>query len=212
VVEKGIPKTAVTTPFGMYEFLRMFFGLRNAAQTFERFMDGVLNSLDFCYTYIDDILVASSHSPEKHYEHLKVLFEQLQKYAIIINPEKCVFGQSELEFLGYLVSGEGIRSLPERVRAISNYQRPTTARDLRIYLGMLNFCRRFLAETEKNISTAKNISNDLLQDNVRGKTPMAWFSIAQEAFDALRENLTKTALLAHPRTNAEIALFADASE
>jgi len=74
VAEEDIPKTAVTMPFGMYEFLRMSFGLRNVAQTFQRFMDGVLSGLDFCYTYIDDILVASS-SPEEHYEQLKILFD-----------------------------------------------------------------------------------------------------------------------------------------
>jgi len=76
MVKEDISRIAVTIPFGMYEFLHMSFGLRNAAQTFQRFMDGILIGLDFCYTYIDDILIASS-SPKEHYEHLKVLFERL---------------------------------------------------------------------------------------------------------------------------------------
>jgi len=115
-----------------------------------------------------------------------------------------------VEFLGYLVSGEGIRPLPERVRAIFDYQRPTTAKGLRRYLGMLNFSgRRFLPEAAKTLAP---LNNDLLRGNIRGKTPVEWFSIAQEAFDASRESLAKTALLAHPRGNAEIPLFTDASD
>jgi len=207
VVKEDIPKTAVTTPFGMYEFVRMSFDLRNAAQTFERFMDGALSDLHFCYTYIDDILVASS-SPEEHYEQLKLLFERLQEYGIIINPAKCVLGQSEVEFLGYLVSGEGIRPLPERVRAISEYPRPTTAKGLRRYLGMLNFYRRCLSEAAKTLAPL----NDLLRSNACGKTLVEWSPKAQKAFDASRESLAKTALLAHPRGNAKIALFTDASD
>jgi len=207
VAKEDIPKTAITTPFGMYEFLRMSLGLRNAAQTFQQFMDGALSGLDFCYTYIDDILVASS-SPEEYYEQLKLLFERLQEYDIIINPAKCVLGQSEVEFLGYLISGEGVRPLSERVRAISDYPRPTTAKGLQRYLGMLNFYRRFLPEAAKTLASL----NDLLRGNARGKTPVEWFSRAQEAFDASRESLAKTALLAHPRGNAKIALFTDASD
>ena len=91
VAEKDIPKTAITTPFGMFEFPYMSFGLRNAAQTFQRFIDEVLHGLNFCFAYIDDILVASS-SPEEHREHLQVLFERLRTYSVVINPAKCVFG------------------------------------------------------------------------------------------------------------------------
>jgi len=78
VAEEDIPKTAITTLFDMYEFLNMSFDLRNAAQTFQRFMNGVLEGLEFCYVYIDDILVAS-FSPEEHYEHLKILLRRLEE-------------------------------------------------------------------------------------------------------------------------------------
>ena len=93
-----IPKTAVTTPFGVFEFLTMPFGLRNAARTFQRFMDEVVRDLDFVYNYIDDILVASA-SPEKHVTYLRLQFERFQKFLVRINPGKCVFGASSLTFL-----------------------------------------------------------------------------------------------------------------
>ena len=82
-----IPKTAVTTPFAAFEFLTMPFGLRNAASTFQRFMDEVVRDLDFVYNYIDDILVASASS-EEHVTHLRLLFELFQKYQVRINPGK----------------------------------------------------------------------------------------------------------------------------
>ena len=104
---EDIPKTAVTTPFGLFEFVRMPFGLKNAAQTFQRFMDQVLRGLPFCYVYIDDLLIASK-APEQHKEHLCAVFKRLQQHGIIINPQKCKFGVASLEFLGHLVDSSGI--------------------------------------------------------------------------------------------------------
>jgi hypothetical protein len=84
----------------------MSFGLRNAAQTFQRFMDGVLRGFDFCFAYLGDILVFS-RSPEKHEQYLRALFTQIQRYGIIINPANCVFRTPEVTFLGHKVSAEG---------------------------------------------------------------------------------------------------------
>ena len=115
-----IPKTAIATPFGLFEFVRMPFGLRNAAQTFQRFMDQVLRGLDFCYVYIDDLLVASS-SPEERKQHIRLIFERLRHYSIIIHPQKCVFGASSIVFLGHLVDSNGIHPLPAKVQAIVDF-------------------------------------------------------------------------------------------
>ncbi|PIK41367.1 gag-pol polyprotein [Apostichopus japonicus] len=120
VEDSDICKTAITTPFGLFEFKRMPFGLRNAAQTFQRFMDEVTRGLPFCYTYIDDVLVASN-SPEEHTRHLKQLFARLADYGVVINPTKCQFGVPELEFLGHKLSSKGISPLPEKVQAIAEF-------------------------------------------------------------------------------------------
>jgi hypothetical protein len=92
-------KTAITTPFGFFEFPVISFGLRNAAQTFQRFMDDILKDLDFCFAYLDDILLFS-RSSEDHYKHLRTLFSKLQNYGILLNPAKCIFPVSEISFLG----------------------------------------------------------------------------------------------------------------
>nr|XP_012136803.1 PREDICTED: uncharacterized protein K02A2.6-like [Megachile rotundata] len=127
--EEDIPKTAIITPFGLFEFPFMTFGLRNAAQTFQRFMNEVTSGLDFCFTYIDDILVASENE-EQHLRHLEALFKRLREYELVINPSKCIFGAAAVEFLGHRVSADGLQPLPEKVQAISEYPPSTTVRGL----------------------------------------------------------------------------------
>ena len=128
-----IPKTAISTPFGLFEFVRMPFGLRNAAQSFQRFMDQVLRGLDFCYIYLDDLLV-TSESPDQHMEHLRLVFERLRHYGMI-NPQKCKFGVASVEFLGHLVDSTGIHPLQDKVQAIRDFPQPTSNVNFVLSLG-----------------------------------------------------------------------------
>ena len=93
VAPEDVSKTAVITPFGLFEFKRMPYGLRNAAQTFQRFMDEVCRDLDFVFVFIDDFLVFST-MPEQHRHHLRQLFQRLEHYGLVINPKKCELGSS----------------------------------------------------------------------------------------------------------------------
>ena len=101
-----VPKTAIITPFGLFEFLRMPFGLKNVAQAFQRLMDGILRGIDFVFVYLDDILVAS-RTPQEHLSHLKTLFRLLSTNGITINREKSKFGRQEVTYLGHLVNARG---------------------------------------------------------------------------------------------------------
>jgi hypothetical protein len=151
VAPEDIHKTATITPFGLFEWTRMPFGLRNAAQSFQRFIDEVIRDLPFCYAYIDDILVFSK-STNEHNTHLKALFTKLTDYGITINPDKCVFATQELDFLGYKVSTQGVTPLPNKVEAIRNFPKPANQRKLREFLGMINFYHRFIPNCAKILS------------------------------------------------------------
>ena len=121
----------------------MPFGLRNAAQTFQRFTDEVLRCLHFSYAYIDDVLIASA-TPEEHQCHLRFVLARFQKHGIVINPSKCKFGVEELEFLGYTVNKHGIRPLEERVLALKCFPQPTTRPKLHEFLGLVNVYHHFV--------------------------------------------------------------------
>ena len=143
VLEEHIPKTAVITPFGLWEFLRMPFGQKNAAQTFQRLMDGVLRDIEYVFVYLDDILIGSKN-PAEHKVHLRKVFELLVKNGLLINKPKCVFGVPELDYLGHRVTSEGITPLKSRVEAIKSFPIPNSKKSLQRFLGMLNFYRRFI--------------------------------------------------------------------
>ena len=127
--------TTITMPFGLFEFRRMPFGLRNATQTFLHFMDQVLHGLDFCYVYIDDVI--TSHTPEEHKEHLCLVLQHFDLYGIIINPTKCVLGVNELQFLGHHVTQYGLSPLPDQVQVIRDFPQPNTLCQVREFLGMV---------------------------------------------------------------------------
>ncbi|XP_003366955.1 conserved hypothetical protein, partial [Trichinella spiralis] len=119
VAEEDILKTAITTPFGLFEY---------------RFMDEVIRGLRFCFVYLDDVLVAS-RSKEEHEKHLATLFHWFEKYGVKLNPAKCVFFAPDLEFLGFKVCSQGIKPLAEKVEAIRRFRQPTTMHELRQFLG-----------------------------------------------------------------------------
>lgn len=203
-----IPKTAITTPFGMFEFPFMTFGLRNAAQTFQRFIDEVLSGLDFCYGYLDDIIVFSSDR-KQHEEHLRHLFERLKQYGVLINTSKCVFGQEVVKFLGYEVSAAGSRPLDEKVQAVNEFPVPKTVKELRRFLGMQNFYRRFVP----NAAKLQAPLNSLLQGpKIKGSHPVTFTPELLKAFEDCKTSLSEATLLAHPDYSAELAIVTDASD
>ena len=120
VNKDDIPKTAIVTPFGSFEFLRMPFGLKNAAETFQRLMDTVCRGLEFVFVYLDDILIFS-RSEQEHLQHLKQLFQRLKDYGPVISLKKCRLGVREIEFLGHCINKDGLLPLPTKIEAIRSY-------------------------------------------------------------------------------------------
>ena len=118
--EDSIALTAIRTPFVLFEYLYMPFGLTNASATFQRFIDPVLQGMSNAIAYVDDIIVLSN-SPDEHVKHLKELFSGFKSFGVIVNPTKLQFGLSKLQFLGHVLTANGIKPLPSKVEAIQKY-------------------------------------------------------------------------------------------
>ena len=185
----------------------MTFGLRNAAQTFQRFIDEVVRGLDFCYVYLDDILVASK-TAEEHREHLRKLFQRLQQFGVAINTTKCVFGESEVSFLGHHISAKGLAPLPQKVKAIVSFPEPQDVKGLRRFLGMINFYHRFLP----NIANTQAPLQEVLKGQKKGsQTPVDWTPERKAALKKLKDELADATLLTFPDPSAQFAVQTDAS-
>lgn len=208
IAEEDIPKTAVITPFGLFEFLRMPFGLRNAAQTFQRFINDVTRGLEGIFAYIDDILVASA-SEADHARHLRALFGRLQEARVVINPGKCLFGAASLSFLGHTVTSQGITPTQEKVTAIRKFPKPATEKQLRKFLGMFNFYRRFVPKCAQLL---KPLHALITPNRASRSTKIKWTPPTNEAFEACKEALASATLLNHPLPEAPLNIAVDASD
>ena len=206
VAEEDIKKTAVITPFGLYEFLRMPFGLKNAAQAFQRLMDSVCADLTGVFVYLDDILIASTNT-EQHLRDLGELFKRLEAHGLVINRSKCIFGVKSITFLGHQVNADGIAPLEEKVSAVRNYQRPSTVKQLQQFLGMLNFYHRFLPH-----AAATLVPLHAALAGWKRFTALQWTPEMESAFLEAKKTLADATLLVHPSENAPTALTVDASQ
>jgi cleavage and polyadenylation specificity factor subunit 1 len=208
IAEQDKCKTAIITPFGLFEFNVMSFGLKNAPATFQRFIHEVLRGLEFVFAYLDDILIASADE-DQHKQHLRTVLERLHKFGLRINISKSIFGVSEIEFLGYFITSEGSRPPQEKVKAILNYKLPETIHDLRTFLGVINFYRRFIKDAAKT----QAILHDYLKGSKKkDKTKVLWTNEAKTQFEKCKEDLVNTALLSFPDPDLHLGLFTDASD
>ncbi|CAB0001767.1 unnamed protein product [Nesidiocoris tenuis] len=208
VAPEDISKTAIITPFGLFEFPQMTFGLCNAAQTFQRFINEVTRGLDNVRAYIDDCLVASS-SVEEHLNDLRTLFERFRAYGIVINAAKCEFGVSQIEFLGHLVTQDGVKPLPTQVEKILSFEKPKDVKSLRRYLGMLNFYRSFILQAAAILA---DLNGFLKGYPGKQNAVISWTSEGSDAFQKSKEALAAATLLHYPRPDTELSLMVDASE
>jgi len=201
----SVPLTAIITPFGLYEFVRMGFRMRNARNTFQRMMDRVTNGMPLLFVYLDDIIIGS-RDERSHLHHLSLLFQCLKEHGLVINGEKCQLGAKELDFLGHRVSAAGITPLAGKVAALQAHARPTTVQELQGFLGKVKFYRRFLPAAARLLCPL----SDTLRGSRAAKDPLQWTGDMEQAFTSVKEVLARAALLTNPSPGAELALMVDA--
>ena len=195
----------MTTPFGLFEFLRMPFGLRNAAQTFQCFMDQVLRGLTFAYAYIDNVLIASA-MPAEHLEHLRTVFEWLTACGIVINPSKCVFGVKELDFLGQHTDHQGITPLQTKVHTISEFPQPKTQPQMHRFICLVNFYHQYIPHCAEMLHPL----HCLLTSEAKSQE-LSWNEDAINDFQTVKQALAHATLLVYPKSDAPTSVMTAAS-
>eukprot|EP00253_Pinus_taeda_P026665 PITA_26665 len=182
IAEGDEKKTAIVTRYGSFEFLVMSFGLCNAPATFCTLMNDVLRPyLDsFVVVYLDDIVVYSDNM-EDHKKHLAMVFKALRENQLFLKKSKCVFAQTEISFLGHIVGQGYIRMEPSRVKAIEDWVEPKNVHDMRVFLGMTNYQRRFVEGYSKVTAALTDL---LIKDK-----KWCWTEKCQKAFDELKRRM-----------------------
>ncbi|XP_062557376.1 uncharacterized protein LOC134222249 [Armigeres subalbatus] len=162
----------------------------------------ILGDLGFVFPYVDDFIIASVDEQE-HKAHLCTVFQRLRENGLTINPSKCQIGFPNVEFVGHLISADGIRPTPKKVEAVLNFPRLTTAKELKRFLGTINFYRRFIPHAAER----QRILQNMIHGNVKNdRTPLTWDESTNQAFQQCKQDLGTAALLAHPSADAKLAL------
>jgi hypothetical protein len=204
ITVEDVPKTAFWTPFGLYQFKVLTFGLTNAPATFQSVMNDMLRPYvgKFVVVYLDDILIFSKTAKE-HLSHLRQVLQTLRENQFYANPKKCDFMKEEISFLGHQVSANGLKVDPEKVRAVADWRVPKDVHGVRSFLGLANYFRRFLQSHSKMVVPLTNLT--------RKDKCWEWTEECQEAFEKVKHALTNAPVLAPPELGKPFEMVLDAS-
>jgi len=204
--ESDKPKTAFRTPFGHYQWITLSMGLTNAPAVFQAVVNNIFRPYlnKFVVVYLDDICVFSK-TEEEHMKHLQLVLDKLKEYNLTAAWHKCHFFQKELLFLGHIVSAEGVKADPAKVKAVAEYPRPQDQHQVRSFLGMCNFFRRFIHRYSSIVTPLTLLT--------RKDSEFQWGSKQEEAFKAVKTALTTAPVLILPdwRSDKPLEITCDAS-
>ena len=205
VAEKDRDKTAFSCMGETYRFKRLPFGLHNGPATFQRLMQQILFPIigNCAYCFLDDIIIFSD-SFQKHAQDLNQTLSLLEKAGLKVSLEKCMFAQNSIKYLGHVVSEDGIQVDPEKVEAVKEMQEPKTVKQVRRFIGMSSYYRRFVP----NFSTIAAPLTELTRKN----TKFVWTQKHQEAFEKLKTSLINTPILCYPDYSKMFQIHCDASD
>lgn len=201
---EDVSKTAFNVEHGHFEFLRMPMGLKNSPSTFQRVMDNVLRGLqnNICLVYLDDIIVYST-SLQEHMNNLEKVFQRLRESNFKIQMDKSEFLKLETAYLGHIISRDGIKPNPEKISAIKKYPIPKTPKEIKQFLGLLGYYRKFIPDFAR-------ITKPLTQCLKKGSR-ITLSSEYVNAFESCKTLLTNDPILQYPDFKREFNLTTDAS-
>ncbi|KAK1648050.1 hypothetical protein QYE76_065855, partial [Lolium multiflorum] len=205
IKKEDVPKTAFVSRYGHHEYLVVPFGLTNAPAIFMNLMNKIfMPYLDkFVIVFIDDILIYSKDKTE-HAEHLRLVLQTLREHQLYAKFGKCEFWLDQVEFLGHVISKDGIVVNPSKVAAVLDWEAPKTVKEIRGFLGMAGYYRRFI----EGFSKIAGPMTKLLRKN----TPFVWSEECEKSFQTLKEKLTTAPVLAVPEVGKDYTVYCDASK
>ena len=194
----------IVLPWGKYEYQRLPMGLCNSPDIFQEKMSNLMCELDYVRTYIDDLLVITTGNWTDHLDKLEQVLIRLQAAGLKCNAKKSFFGKPEVEYLGYWITRKGIQPLPKKVLAISNIKTPTTTKEVRSFVGMINYYRDMWIRRSEILSPLTK----LCSKGVKFK----WTDEQQKAFELIKRLVSQEILLAYPNFNELFEIHTDASD
>uniref|UniRef100_A0A1B6DI21 RNA-directed DNA polymerase n=1 Tax=Clastoptera arizonana TaxID=38151 RepID=A0A1B6DI21_9HEMI len=201
----SVEKTAFSTETGHYEFLRMPFGLKNSPPTFQRIMNNILRGIqnETCLVYLDDIIIYSTHLQE-HIKRLREVFDRLRKANFKIQIDKAEFLRKEVAYLGHIVTPDGVKPNPDKIKAIKNYPIPKTTKQIKGFLGLLGYYRKFIKDFAKITKPFTNCLKSGATIDINNQEYLNCFEICKNI-------LCNEPLLQYPDFEKEFILTTDAS-
>jgi hypothetical protein len=193
-------------PWGKYKYNKLPMGIACAPDIFQEIMNNLLGDLDFVIVYLDDILILSSDddSDDDHLRKLRLVLERLERVGFAANLRKSFFMQKELEYLGYLLTPTGLKPQPKKVEAIQRILVPKTRRQLRRFLGMVNYYRDMWRRRSHVLAPLSKLASD--------KSKWKWTAECQEAFEEAKRMVLREAALAYPDFTKPFHIYTDASD
>ena len=194
----------IVFPWGKYAYQRLPMGLCNAPDIFQQKMSELMSDIEYARAYIDDLLIISNGSFEDHLKKVEVVLQRLQDAGLKVNASKSFFAQTELEYLGYWISRDGIRPVTKKVEAINNLARPKTRRELRKFIGMVNHYRDMWAHRSDILTPLSELTSL--------KVPFKWKPQHEEAFENMKKVIARETILAFPDFDKPFHIYTDASD
>ena len=204
IAEEDRHKTAFRCFLGLYQYIRMPFGLKTSPSTYQRLMSHILSGYTgkFCHCFIDDI-ICYSKTLEEHLEHLKLIFARLRDAGIKLKPSKCVLAKEKVKYLGHIISPGEIRPDPDNITKIRDLPAPNTVKQVRSFLGMASYYRTFLPDFSRRAQP--------LTELTKKRATFHWGQQEEEAFEDLKAALTQEPVLTLPDFTKPFILMTDGS-
>jgi transposase InsO family protein len=193
----------IVLPWGKYEYLRLPMGLSNSPDIFQEKMSALMYDLEYVRTYLDDLLVITNGTYADHLTRLEVVLTRLDRAGLKVNAKKSFFAQGELEYLGYWITRKGLQPTKKKIEAITNMAPPTTRKQLRSFLGMVNYYRDMWIHRSDILAPLSGMTSE--------STKFVWTDVQQQAFDKIKQIVSREVMLAFPDFSKVFEIHTDAS-